>query len=277
MTHSPNDAPQGAVADYRKTFDTPVSRFISTMWGGHWHLGVFEEPDEPLLDAQMRANRIMAEAADLQPGQEVLEVACGVGGTARFLARDYGVRVVATNIAQAQLDEAAEITAAEGLSGSVTFRIADFHNLPFGAGEFDCWWCQEAFLYATDKRHVLEQALRVVRPGGSVILSDLTLSPTLPRHERDEFQTAMKTNLWSIAELDALIEAMGLRLIDRRDWSKHAAPTYERLLASLNRIAEEGRAMIGAEAVDNTLFRVRRQYELARDGHLGWIFYAIRR
>jgi sarcosine/dimethylglycine N-methyltransferase len=263
--------------EYRKVFDSPTSRFISTMWGGHWHLGVFEAPGDTLLTAQMRANRAMAAPAELTAGDKVLEVACGVGGTARFLAREFGVDVVATNIAEAQLAEAREITRAEGLDSHVRYEVADYHKLDFEDGSFDCWWCQEAFLYAVDKKKVILEALRVVKPGGTLILSDLTLSRAMDEDERSAVENAMKTNFSTIPELDQLLAGMRLEVIERQDWSRYTLPTFRLVLATLERIADQHRVAVGNEAVNATLFRVQRQFELARDGHLGWIFYAIRR
>jgi sarcosine/dimethylglycine N-methyltransferase len=266
------------LAEYRKTFDTPVSRLINRMWAGHWHLGVFASADEPLYDAQMRANRIMADGAGLKPGCRVAEVACGVGGTARFLARDYGCTVWATNVAEAQIDEAREVTKAEGLSTAVEYSIADFHALPASDASFDCWWCQEALLYAIDKEEVIREGLRVVKPGGALVLTDLVLDRRLPAAERETFVTAMKApHMSSPEELDATVTGMGLKVADRRDWSEHATPTYAKLLAVLDKLIREHAGAIDSEAVNALVYRIRQQYELARAGHIGWLYYAISR
>ena len=164
-----------AAARYKATYDTALSELLSRVWGGNLHMGLFQDPTEPLLTAQMRANRHMAEAAALRAGQEVIEAACGVGGTARYLAQNYGVRVRATNIAETQLTEARELTQKAGLSHLVDYRYADYHQLPFPDASFDVWWCQEALLYSVDKRRVLDEAIRVVRPGGRLIMYDLLL------------------------------------------------------------------------------------------------------
>ena len=268
----------GELAEYRQTFDTPISRLINRMWAGHWHLGVFASPDEPLHDAQMRANRIMADGAGLKPGQRVAEVACGVGGTARFLARAYGCTVWATNVAGAQIEEARELTKAEGLAAAVEYSIADFHELSASDSSFDCWWCQEALLYAIDKQKVIREGLRLVKPGGALVLSDLVLDRRLPAAERETFVTAMKApHMSSPEELDAIVTGMGLKVVDRRDWSAHATPTYAKLLSVLDRLILEHADAVDTEAVDALIYRIRQQYELARTGHIGWLYYAIRR
>ena len=151
---------QAAAAGYKAVYDNALSLLQSRVWGGIQHLGLFEDPAEPLLTAQMRANRVMAAAADLRPGQTVIETACGFGGTARYLAGEHGVRVHATNIAETQFVEARDLTQRAGLSHLVDYRYADYHELPFADSSFDVWWCQEALLYSVQKRRVFEEAIQ---------------------------------------------------------------------------------------------------------------------
>lgn len=242
------------------------------------HFGLFEAPEDSLAGAQLRAKQRMAEAASLSPGRRVLEVACGFGNTARYLARDHGVSVMATNIAEAQLEAGRAITAAEGLAERVSFAFGDYHELDFPDGSFDCWWCQEALLYAVDRRRVMAEAVRVVRPGGRIVFSDLLLSRAMDPEERAELTAELKaTEIWWFSDWDRLLADMRLEVVERHDWSRHAPTTFERVEAALLAVAEEFAQRIGAEAVEGTKDRVRRQLEAARAGTLGWGFYALRR
>jgi ubiquinone/menaquinone biosynthesis C-methylase UbiE len=269
---------QSAAAQYRATYDTALSELLSRVWGGNLHMGLFEDSREPLLDAQMRAKRHMADAAGLSAGRTVIEAACGVGGTARFLAQNYGAVVHATNIAETQLAEARELTKEAGLSHLVDFRYADYHELPFDAASCDVWWCQEALLYSVDKRRVLQEAIRVVRAGGRLILSDLLLAESVTGTERERFTTTVKApNMWSIERWDALIAQMQVKVLERRDWAPHTILTFQNVLANLERVAEEFTRRVGSEIVKGTFERVTVQYEAAKAGKLGWCFYALQR
>ena len=73
----------------------------------------------------------MAEAAAVGTGMTVLEVASGWGATARFLARDWGVRVTATNLEATQLKTARLLTGLLGLGRLVSHIPADFQDLSF--------------------------------------------------------------------------------------------------------------------------------------------------
>src|SRR3546814_9243384 len=108
----------------------------------------------------------MAEGVALAAADTVLDVGSGYGALARFLARQYGCEVVASNISERELEWGRELTADQGLEDKVRFEWADFHALPFDGDAFDYYWSQEAFLHAADKATVLTEAQRVLKPGG---------------------------------------------------------------------------------------------------------------
>ena len=261
---------------YRKVFDSDVSKLMSTAWGGNLHLGLFAAADEPLSAAQRRVKDRMAVAGAVGSGTRVIEVACGVGGTARHLAREYGARVHATNIAEAQLAEARELALREGLGDRISFAFGDYHQLDAPSAAYDCWWCQEALLYAMDKRRVLEEALRVVRPGGRIVFTDLLLTRTMPDSERERFATDLKAPpIWAIKDWDELLDRIGIRVLDRHDWSRHVALTFARVAESLRSVRAEFAERIGCDAVEGMEHRIGIQLDAARAGRLGWCFYSL--
>lgn len=267
-----------ATARYRAMYDTALSMLLSRIWGGNLHMGLFAAPDEPLLPAQMRANAHMAKPANLKAGQRVIEAACGVGSTARYLAKNFGVKVHATNIAEMQLTEGRDLTAEAGLASLIDFSYADYHELPFPDASFDVWWCQEALLYAIDKKRVFNEAIRVVRPGGHLIMSDLLLDDSVTGTARTEFTSILKApNMWSIRQWDELIAGLPVKILERQDWARHTEATFKNVLANLMSVRAEFTARVGAEIVDNSIERVTVQYDAARNGQLGWCYYALAR
>ncbi len=158
------------------------------------------------------------------------------------------------------------------------FRYADYHELPFDSASCDVWWCQEALLYSVDKRRVLEEAIRVVRAGGRLILSDLLLAESVAGAERERFTTTVKApNMWSIERWDALLADMPVKVLERQDWAPHTILTFQHVLTNLERVAEEFTRRVGPEIVQGTFERVTVQHEAAKAGKLGWCFYALQR
>lgn len=99
----------------------------------------------------------------------ILEVAAGTGVVTRALAAllDKGISIVATDLNQAMLDEAAAI----GASGSVEWQQADAMALPFPDNEFDAVICQFGVMFFPDKPKAFSEARRVLAPGGVFIFN----------------------------------------------------------------------------------------------------------
>src|SRR5215218_7346974 len=114
-------------------------------------------------------------AADLarrtvrQRASRVLEIAAGTGVVTRQLAKTLspGVSIVATDLNQAMLDQAA----AEGTARPVEWRQADALHLPFPDACFDVVVCQFGVMFFPDKARAFAEARRVLRSGGQFIFN----------------------------------------------------------------------------------------------------------
>ncbi len=94
----------------------------------------FPQGDETLEQAQLAKKRHIAAKLMLRPGQRVLELGCGWGGMALYLARVADVEVVAVTLAEEQVKVARERAAAAGLSDRVRFELCDYRDI---GGTFD--------------------------------------------------------------------------------------------------------------------------------------------
>ena len=89
---------------------------------------LFEDGTNDLTAAQHNKYRRLAEAINLQPGQKVLEIGCGWGGFAEYVAKNYDVRVVGLTISTEQRDFALKRMQAAGLSDKVEIRFQDYRD-----------------------------------------------------------------------------------------------------------------------------------------------------
>lgn len=119
----------------------------------------------------------LADGLDLPRGARVLDVACGRGSSALLLAREYGVTVEGVDLAAASVAAASAAAADAGLSGSLRFQVADAERLPFPPGSFDAVLCECALCTFPDKPTAAAEFARVLRPGGRLGLSDVTVGP----------------------------------------------------------------------------------------------------
>lgn len=89
---------------------------------------LFEDGTDDLTAAQHNKYRRLAEAISLQPGQKVLEIGCGWGGFAEYVAKNYDARVVGLTISTEQRDFAQKRIQAAGLSDKVEIRFQDYRD-----------------------------------------------------------------------------------------------------------------------------------------------------
>lgn len=94
----------------------------------------FGAGDETLELAQMRKMRHIAGKLLLDKTHRVLDIGCGWGGLARFIARETGASVLGITLSKEQLEEARRRTKEEGLDGLVKFELVDYRHV---TGRFD--------------------------------------------------------------------------------------------------------------------------------------------
>ena len=149
--------------------------------------------------------RAIVEAAHVQPGMRVLDVACGTGEPAISLAAllaDTG-EVVGVDLSPAPLKIAEERAAQRGLANA-RFEQADAHHLPFTDNSFDCITSRLGVMFFSDLPRALAEMRRVLKPAGRAILL------VWGAMEQPYFQTTIGTVLRMLP--DAIVPESGIRM-----------------------------------------------------------------
>jgi MPBQ/MSBQ methyltransferase len=149
-------------------------RLLERLWGEHVHLGHYGSPPRR-RDFRRAKEDFVHELVrwsgldQLPPGSRVLDVGCGIGGSARILARDYGLDVLGISISPGQIRRAQELTP-QGLS--CRFAVMDALALELPDASFDAVWSVEAGPHMPDKQRYADELLRVLKPGGRLAVAD---------------------------------------------------------------------------------------------------------
>ena len=94
----------------------------------------FEAPDQSLDDAQLAKRRHLAAKLKVEPGAKVLDIGCGWGGLALYLAEIAGAQVTGITLSQEQFARAQQRAIERGHAQDATFRLEDYRDV---AGPFD--------------------------------------------------------------------------------------------------------------------------------------------
>jgi len=161
-----------------------ADRFYAEVWGGEdIHVGLYRSESESIKDASRRTVEHLAERLvsasndhdDVKPigsGSVVLDLGSGYGGAARYLVNRFGCRVVCMNLSEAENARNREWNQREGLADRIEVIDGSFQSLPIEDGSIDFVWSQDAILHSGDRRGVLGEVHRVLRPGGSFVFTD---------------------------------------------------------------------------------------------------------
>ena len=116
---------------------------------------------------------------------KVLDVACGFGTTAIFIAKNFGCHVTGIDLAKKNTEEARKISLTEGTSELTDFRLSDAENIDFKDESFNYVLSECSFCLFPDKKKAAEEIYRVIRKQGRIGLSDIVVRGEIPPNIKD--------------------------------------------------------------------------------------------
>ncbi len=149
---------------YRRAWDLEASLAM--------HYGYWREDTESFRDSLQHMNDALARIANIKRTDRVLDAGCGVGGSSIFLAKNYGCQVTGITLSAKQQASAKANAEKEGLENLTSFDQQDFTNTTFPDASFDVIWTLESVVHASDKQAFLEEAYRLLKPGGRLIMGE---------------------------------------------------------------------------------------------------------
>jgi tocopherol O-methyltransferase len=205
-----------------------LDHYYREIWGDHVHHGYWatgrESPDtavEALID-------FMANRLDLRPGQEICDIGCGYGATARYLAARHHLHVTGMTISAAQAKQARTRTAAEG---SVSIRHMDWLANGLAAESFDRAYAIESSEHMPDKQVFFSEAFRTLKPGGLfAVCAWLACDNPRPWQVRYLLEPICREgrlpSMGNEADYGALAQTAGFDLLSAEDLSARVSRTW---------------------------------------------------
>jgi tocopherol O-methyltransferase len=192
-----------------------ISYYDSTWFDYRWlwlnnenhaiHFGYQDIYRSSHAESLVNTNRVLAEIAAVQPGDQVLDAGCGVGGSGVWLAEQRGATVVGITPVRTQVERARNIVAKRGLAHAVSVEHGDYIATPFPDSRFDVVWALESVCHTRAKAAFYRESARVLRPGGRLVVAEY-MRALRPLPPSDETLLTRWLNGWMIPDLDTVQE-----------------------------------------------------------------------
>jgi len=217
------------VASIREHYDR-LSFYYRTLWGDHIHHGYWDKDQTP-KQAQIALVERLAQRAEIRAGSRVLDVGCGLGGSAIWLARELKCSVLGLTISPAQLEMARTRAIEEGLEDRVRFQLEDANSLRY-VEMFDVVWVIECSEHLFDKAAFIRSAAAALQPGGVLALCAWLKSDGVPSDEHHEIvdrvcRGMLCPSLASKSEYGTWMANAGFRVRTADDITRAVSKTWD--------------------------------------------------
>ncbi|UCH85387.1 MAG: class I SAM-dependent methyltransferase [Candidatus Latescibacterota bacterium] len=190
-----------------------------------------------------RATAELARLAGIDKSMHVLDIGCGVGGPARYLAGEHGCRVMGVDITPAFCRAATMLSERTGLSEKVVFRHGDAIDLPCESASFDLVWMQHMSMNIQNKVQLFCEIRRVLKQGCKLAChevvsgdgGDLYYPVPWAREKQVSF-------LMSSHQFKQLLESDGFEMLIWEDVTTEARRWFERVV---DRLQKHGQPELG--------------------------------
>jgi cyclopropane-fatty-acyl-phospholipid synthase len=187
----------------------------------------WERPDMTLDQAQLAKKRMIAAKLLVEPGARVLDIGCGWGGMALYLAKVCGAEVVGVTLSREQLRVAQARAEAAGLTGRVSFRLQDYRQIP---DTFDNIVSVGMFEHVGLRQYpaFFETTARLLREDGVMLLHSMA-QPMKARYNQPFIEKYIFPGGYipALSEVTPSVEKAGLVIRDIEILALHYAETVK--------------------------------------------------
>jgi len=217
------------VSQVRKHYDR-LSFLYRALWGEHLHHGYWNG-NESIAQAQVQLMEELVRSAAIPRGATVLDIGCGVGGSALWLAQQFDCRVTGITISPVQARMAARKARALGLSSQLRFLVQDVNHWQPEPSSVDVVWIMESSEHFPNKNEFFARCASAIKPGGTLaVCAWLRRDGSMQDGEQQLLATIaeamMSASLDSLSSYRQWMRDAGLTVTVADDITRHVEATW---------------------------------------------------
>jgi len=197
--------------------------FYEIGWGTSFHFAP-RHKFETVEGSIARHEFWLAKQLNIQSGEKVIDIGCGVGGPLRNIARFTGAHITGLNNNEYQVTRAKRIAADSRLGPLANYIKGDFMNIPIENGTYDAAYAIESTCHAPNRVGVYSEIFRTLKPGGVFgayewVMTD-KFDPNNPEHVASKKGIERGNGLPDLEPISVILEALkeaGFEIVEHRD------------------------------------------------------------
>ena len=200
--------PHITLKNVQEVYGGPEGELWELIMGEQIHVGGF------------KSSMQLAQNAGLKAGWHGLDCCSALGAGCRFLVKNFKVTMVGQDATPRMLKWAKERAQKEGLAKKIEFREGDLSkSIKAKNAEFDFVWGEDTWCYLVDKDKLIEEAARVLKPGGTIAFTDWIEGPKgLSDAEAERINTFMKFPFMESQKgYEELLKKKGFKVVESAD------------------------------------------------------------
>jgi ubiquinone/menaquinone biosynthesis C-methylase UbiE len=188
----------------------------------------------------LAATDALARHAKINESTHVLDLCCGLGGPARYLAYHHGCRVTGVDMNTDRLAGAVRLTERTKLQDRVLFHHANALQTGLADETFDVIVSQEAFCHIPNKKTLIAECVRLLKPGGRIVYTDILARNSMTNEIRSRLENEMAfSELSTLEQYCHLLEEKSCQVVEVEDLSDDWAQILIDRLAMYRSLKEQ--------------------------------------
>lgn len=199
------------------------------------HFGYCDEKVKNHAESLLRMNEVLADSAHISSKDAVLDLGCAYGGSSIWLAKNRGCQAMGLTIVPEQVEKGNQFVKKSGVADKVSILYGDYAHIPFSNNSFDVVWGLESFVHAEDRMKVYQEAYRVLKDKGRIVIAEYLLreNPSLLPQEQAIIEPWLQgwamPGLLTPGKYHECLNDRGFSRIQLKDITKFTRPSLKRL------------------------------------------------
>ncbi len=264
--------------DYYNSQD--AHNFYYRIWGGEdLHLGIYESEDKDIYAASRRAvDRIASYADHIDKNTKIIDFGGGFSGSARHLAKRFGCHVTVINLSETENERGRKMNLRQGLDHLIDILDGSYDDVPIEDNSFDVVWSEDAILHSNNKEKVIQEASRLLKPGGDFVFSDPMQTDNCDETVLEPiYERINLSSLGSPALYRELGNKAGFRIMAFEELQEHLVFHYSRILEETEKKQDELEQHVSKPYIENMKKGLKHWIKGGEENNLTWGIFHFRK